>query len=124
MADEVDITLTTECRAELRELPRPDRQWIGGVIRSFQAKGWQAAVGDQTIGPLEDGFWELRVVGHGAAYRILFFVAPGRSPRLVVLTLCLTKSESQKMRVLKAALGRASRRRLRWMEQEAKKNAG
>ena len=124
MGDGVDITLTTECHEELRELPKPDRHWIGGVIKSFQQKGWQAAVGDQTIGPLEDGFWELRVVGHGAAYRILFFVAPGRSPRLVVLTLCLAKSESQKMRVLKAALGRASRRRLRWMEQEAKKNAG
>lgn len=123
MSDEIEVTLTTDCRAELRELPKPDRVWIGGVITELQRKGWQAAMADQTIAHLREEFWYLRIVGHGAAYRILFFVMPGRSPRLIVLTLCLTKSESQKMRVLKAALERAERRRKAWLQEEANKHA-
>jgi putative component of toxin-antitoxin plasmid stabilization module len=124
VSDAIDVRLTEDCRAELRELPKPDRTWINGVIHGLQAKGWQAAMADRTIAPLQDGIWELRIVGHGAAYRILFFVMPGRSPRLVVLTLCLAKSDSQKTRVLKAAVARAARRRELWLEQEVKRNEG
>lgn len=120
MSDRLEVAFTDECRAELRELPRKHRSWIAGVVKQLQAKGWNAAVTDRTLAPLDDGIWELRIRGHGAAYRILLFVMPGRSPRVIVLTLCLAKSESQKMRVLKSAIARAARRRQVWIQQEAK----
>lgn len=122
MRDPVEIVFAEACRAELRELPKEHRAWVAGVITQFHKKGWNAAFADRTVVSLRNGIWELRVTGHGAAYRILFFVVPGRSPRLIVLTLCLAKSQSQKRRVLQAAIGRACARREQWLDAERRKS--
>lgn len=66
----------------------------------------------------EYGIHELRVLGHGAAFRILFFMMPGRSPRVVVLTTCATKSAMEKQQRLDAEVERARNRRARWLEQQ------
>lgn len=121
MDDAMEIVFSDDCRTELHALPKEHRAWIAGRIAQLAEKGWNAATADRSIAPLRDGISELRMTGHGAAYRILFFVVPGRSPRLIVLTLCLAKSRSQKRRVLQAAIERARTRRERWL-QESKRN--
>lgn len=72
---------------------------------------------------LRDGIYELRVLGTGAAYRLLFFVMPGRSPRVVVLTTCASKSVMQKRQRMEAEIDRASSRRAEWLEQQQKREA-
>lgn len=80
-------------------------------------KGWCAAMGNETIKPLRDGIYELRVLGRGAAFRLLFFVVPGLSPRMVVLTTCASKSDMLKRQRMEAEIDRAIQRRAAWMEQ-------
>lgn len=72
---------------------------------------------DRTIVALRDGIYELRVLGRGAAFRILFFVVPGRSPRLVVLTSVVATSVMKKKHRNDAELERAKQLRELWLEQ-------
>jgi putative component of toxin-antitoxin plasmid stabilization module len=101
-------------------LPDDARAWIARKLSDLRNKPWDAAVRDRTVAPLRDGIWEVRIPGHGAAYRLLFFIVPGRSPRVIVLTSCVAKSRMVKQKLLTAAIARASNRRASWIEQEAK----
>jgi hypothetical protein len=87
---------------------------------SLSEKTWSAAIADRTIAPLMDGIYEVRVLGRGAAYRLLFFVVPGRSPRLVVVTACVSKAVMKKKAGLAAAIARARTRRQVWLQQQEK----
>jgi hypothetical protein len=121
MRDAVEVELTDDCRAELRELTKGERDWIAQKIRHFVDKGWSAAVADQSVKHLEDGIHELRVLGQGAAFRLLFFIVPGRSPRIVVLTSCAAKSLLKKRKRMEAEIARAKHRRAAWLEQMRRK---
>ena len=117
MGDEVRIVTSSWFDEEFRPLPQPDRKRIDRRLLMFQGKGWTAALRDGTIEHLEDGIWEVRVLGTGPAYRLLFFPAPGRAMRLIVLTSCVSKTAVGKRRLLRQAIERAKRRRDLWIEQ-------
>lgn len=120
MSDTFELVLSSWFHDEVSELSDEHRAWIARKLSDLRKKPWDAAVRDRTVAPLRDGIWEVRIPGHGAAYRLLFFIMPGRSPRLIVLTSCEAKSRMLKKKVLDAAITRASDRRVAWIEQEAK----
>jgi putative component of toxin-antitoxin plasmid stabilization module len=107
---------------EFHALPEPARKRINRRLLGLQVKGWTAALADGTIDHLEDGIWEVRVPGTGPAYRLLFFPAPGRAMRLVVLTSCLSKTAVGKRRLLSRAIERAKRRRDLWIEKNTERD--
>ena len=121
MSDRLEIVPTEWYVAEVRALPNDERTRIDRRLAGFVEKGWAAAMRDGTVKHLRDGIHEVRVLGKGAAYRVLFFLVPGRSPRVVVLTTCASKSSVAKRQRLEAEITRASDRRATWMEQETQR---
>lgn len=122
MADGLEVVTTEWYKADLLTLPQDDQDRVVARLRLLSRKGWGHAMADQTVKHLRDGIHELRVLGHGAAFRVLFFLAPGRAPRVVVLTACVTKSEMQKRKRLDAQLERAMRCRAVWLAQQQNRN--
>lgn len=120
MDDTVEVVTSQWYMLELRALPRDNQDQIQRKLIAFEAKGWSAAMADQTVKHLQDGIYELRVLGHGPAFRLLFFVVPGRRPRVIVLTTCAAKSLTQKRRLLDAEIRRAKDRRAAWIENDKK----
>lgn len=120
MSDTLEVVPTSWFISEVRALPGEDRDRIDRRLGKFAEKGWTDAVGDGSVKHLRDGIHELRVLGRGAAFRVLFFLMPGRSPRVVVLTTCAAKSVMNKKQRLDAEVERAKDRRARWMEQQKK----
>jgi phage-related protein len=120
MDDTVEVVTSPWYMRELRALPRDNRDQIQRKLIAFAAKGWSAAMADQTVKHLQDGIYELRVLGHGPAFRLLFFVVPGRRPRVIVLTTCAAKSLMQKRQRLDAEIERAKDRRAAWMADDNK----
>jgi len=124
MSEPLEIVPTSWYTAEVRALPHQGRDRIDRRLFNFAQKGWAASLADATVKHLRDGIYELRVLGQGAAYPVLFFVAPGRAARVVVLTTCAAKSVMKKRGRLDAEVERALDRRSRWMEQQrTKENA-
>lgn len=121
MSDALEVVSTEWFKEEFLALPRPDRDRVIRRVHKLPEKGWNAAIQDGTVKPLRDGIHELRVPGRGSAYRILFFLMPGRTPRLVVLTTCAAKSLTKKRQRLNAELERAKWRRAVWIEQQKKR---
>lgn len=120
MSDVVDVVYSYWYNADVEMLTDAHRERVERRIDVFVDKGWRSSVQDRTVAPLEDGIYELRVLGRGAAFRVLFFVVPGRSPRVVVLTACLAKAKLKKRQRLDAELKRAKHRRAAWLEQQRK----
>lgn len=120
MRDAVEIVTTSWYDAELRQLPLRDQDRIVDRLKVFGQKGWRQAMEDATVKHLRDGIHELRVLGRGAAFRVLFFVVPGRSPRVIVLTTCAAKSLMKKRSAMDAEIRRAVDRRAWWLEQQKK----
>lgn len=114
----VEIEYTGWIVEELLALPAEQQARIAGRVRLLGARGLAASARLGHVKALEDGIWELRVLGKGPSFRLLFFVAPGRTPRLVVLTSCVRKSEMLRRNVLDAAVARARRRRDLWLRGE------
>jgi hypothetical protein len=121
MGDSFDVVLTEWYKSELLELPERDQVRVKRKLHDFCGKGWTAAITDQTVRHLRDGIHELRILGRGASFRVLFFLVPGRSPRVVVLTTCASKSEMKKRQRLKTEIERAKARRDVWQEQQRKR---
>lgn len=117
MKDTLKVVASSWYAAEVRALPAHHRDRIDRKLAALVAKGWSAAIGDGSVKHLRDGIHELRVLGQGAAFRLLFFLVPGRSPRVVVLTTCAAKSTLAKRQRLDAEIERAQNRRTVWMEQ-------
>ncbi|WP_420125777.1 type II toxin-antitoxin system RelE/ParE family toxin [Longimicrobium sp.] len=124
MDDSVKVLTSPWYMLELRALPRDHQDQIQRKLIAFAAKGWSAAMADQTVKHLQDGIYELRVLAHGPAFRLLFFVVPGRRPRLIVVTTCAAKSLTLKRRLLDAEIRRAKGRRTAWMENDKKDEEG
>ena len=120
MDDSLEVVTSLWYMLELEALSKDHRDQIQRKLIAFAAKGWSAAMADQTVKHLQDGIYELRVLGHGAAFRLLFFVVPGRRPRVIVLTTCAAKSLMQKRRRLDAEIERAKDRRAAWMADDNK----
>lgn len=118
MSDELEIVPTPWFVSEVRALQGEDRVRIDRKLALFVQKGWSGAMADGTVKHLRDGIHELRVLGHGAAFRLLFFLMPGRTPRVVVLTSCAAKSVMKKRQRMDAEVERASNRRAWWLEQQ------
>jgi putative component of toxin-antitoxin plasmid stabilization module len=118
MSEHFELVPTSWYMAEVGALAREQRVRIDRTLVAFANKGWAAAMADQTIKHLRDGIHELRVLGTGPAFRVLFFVVPGRAPRVVVLTTCASKSVMQKRQRMNAELERARNRRAAWLEQQ------
>ncbi|HEX2076689.1 MAG TPA: type II toxin-antitoxin system RelE/ParE family toxin [Longimicrobium sp.] len=121
MSDALEVETTEWFEEEVLALPGPDQNRINRRLRGLPRKGWNAAIRDGTVSPLRDGIHELRIMGRGSAYRILFFLMPGRTPRLVVLTTCATKELMKKRQRMDAEIERAKWRRALWMEQQKRR---
>jgi putative component of toxin-antitoxin plasmid stabilization module len=126
MSDVVEVVHSSWYNADLETLADIYRERVERRIDVFVDKGWASSVRDRTVVPLRDGIYELRVLGKGAAFRVLFFLVPGHSPRVVVLTACVAKAKLKKRQRLDAELERAIHRRTVWQEQQrkAKQDAG
>jgi putative component of toxin-antitoxin plasmid stabilization module len=120
VSDSLEIVASSWFRQEFGELQKDQRKRINRKLMEFTAKGWSAAMADQTVKHLRDGIYELRVPGRGPAFRLLFFVVPGRRPRVVVLTTCAAKSLMKKRQRLDAEVERAKSRRAAWTAQDQK----
>jgi putative component of toxin-antitoxin plasmid stabilization module len=120
MGDGIDIVFSSWYNEELAALASEHQARIEARIRRLPAKGWMQAVADRTIAPLRDGIYEIRVQGTGPAFRVLFFVMPGRTPRIIILTSCVAKSVMTKRHRMNAELERAKVRRDLWLEQQRK----
>jgi hypothetical protein len=123
MSDMLEVVNTEWYDAELAAMPAEYAARVIKRVDVLRQKPWGAALADRTVAPLRDGIYELRILGRGAAFRVLFFLAPGRSPRLVVLTTCVAKSAMKKRKLLDAELERAAARREMWIEQEKRRRA-
>lgn len=121
MGDTFKLILTPWFKAERLVLPEEDQDRVNRKLRDFRQKGWAAATSDGSVKNLRDGIYELRVLGHGAAFRILFFLMPGESPRVVVLTTCAAKETMKKRKRMDAQIERAKARRAEWLEQQKKR---
>lgn len=121
MSDQIDVEPTPWFIEEVRSLPSDGRDRIDRKLRHLAQKRWNDSLADATVKHLRDGIHELRVLGHGAAYRVLFFVAPGRSARVIVLTTCASKSVMKKRQRMDAEIERALVRRAWWLEQQKQK---
>lgn len=121
MSDHIEVEYTRWYNAQVAELPADQQVRIERRINATVEKGWARAIADRTVAPLRDGIYEMRVLGTGPAYRVLFFIMPGRSPRLVVLTACVAKSVMNKRQRLNAELARARDRRAAWIAEERKR---
>ena len=123
MSDAIEVVTTPWYDAELAALPPDQQARILNRVGNLSRKNWGEAMADRSVAPLRDGIYEVRVLGRGAAFRLLFFVMPGRSPRLVVLTAVVEKSVMKKRQRLDAELQRAVERRARWLELEKARKA-
>jgi phage-related protein len=121
MGDDLEIVATPWYDAELSALPDPAQARVETQLERLRERTWESAITDQRIKRLQHGIYELRILGHGAAYRVLFFVAPGRSPRMLVLTTCVAKSMMKKRHRLDTEIHRAVDRRAWWLEQQKQK---
>ena len=115
--DRVSAEFTRWIIAELEELQRLDRWRVFNRIGVLEDKGWGDSMRRKDVVPLKDGIYELRVVGRGPAYRVLFFVMPGNPGRLAVLTSCVRKASMSKDRVKAAEINRALARRDAWLSE-------
>lgn len=124
MNDGIEVVQTDWYNVDFAALPRLDQLRVTRKVDTLRKKQWSEAIADRTIAPLTDGIHEVRVLGRGAAYRLLFFVAPGRSPRLVVLTSCVNKGVMKKRASLAAEIARAKARRQAWLDEQEKNDEG
>ena len=120
MNDDVRVVITDWFLDDLGRLPLMERRRVRGRIGTLERKGWRAAVMHRDVAALEDGIWELRVVGHGSAFRCLFFLDPREPDRLVVLTACVAKASIKKRHVMAAEIQRAKVRRGVYLEHEGR----
>jgi putative component of toxin-antitoxin plasmid stabilization module len=123
MAHEVEVITTEWYDAEFSSLEAVHRSRINRRIDLLQQTPWNVSLEKRMVAPLREGIYEMRVLGKGAAFRVLFFLAPGRTPRMVVLTACVAKSVMKKRRRFDAELARAETRRALWLERETKGRA-
>jgi hypothetical protein len=120
MSDSFEVVYSSWYNADLERLADHHQERVERKVDTFIKKGWMSSVRDRTVAPLQDGIYEIRVLGRGAAFRVLFFLVPARSPRVVVLTACLAKAMLKKGQRMDAELERARHRRTIWLEQERK----
>lgn len=118
MSDEIEVVKTDEFIAEVVVVPPNERARIERRLRTLRKKGWSASIKDRTVAPLRDGIYEVRVLGRGTAYRLLFCLIPGRSPRVVLLTTCVAKSLMTKKALLDAVIARAQARCATWLQKQ------
>lgn len=123
MSDTLDVVPTRWYEAELLALSNEDQARVERRVAMLRRRGWKDSVTDRSIKHLRDGIHELRVLGRGAAFRVLFFVVPGRSPRVVVLTACAAKSLLKKRARLDAEIERAKSRRAAWLNENRKEGS-
>lgn len=121
MSERVEIVATPWYEAERERLGKEDQDRVERRLTLLRDKRWGDALRDETVKHLREGIYEVRVLGRGSAFRLLFFLAPGRSPRLVVLTTCVAKSVVKKRQRMDAEIQRAMDRRGWWLEEQLKK---
>lgn len=124
MSDALEVISTPWFEEEVLSLPQLDQDRIDRRIGDLLRKGWDDAVRDRTVKLLRDGICEVRILGHGPAYRLLFFLMPGHTPRLVVLTACAAKARLTKRRQMDAEIERAKWRRALWLDQQKRRTDG
>jgi hypothetical protein len=118
--DGIEVVVTEGYEEDLARLPGVDQLRVTRKVDTLRRKKWSGAIADRSIAPLVDGIYEVRVLGRGASYRLLFFLAPGRSPRVVVLTACITKGVMKKRAALSAEIARANSRQKAWVQEQEK----
>ncbi len=118
MNDDVRVVPTPWFTKEFFALSVHLQKRVAKRLQILGQKGWTASVADRDIVGLNDGIWELRVVGRGAAFRILFFLDRRERGRVVVLTACIPKSSIKKAHVMAVEIQRAKMRRVQWLQQE------
>ncbi|HEX2202992.1 MAG TPA: type II toxin-antitoxin system RelE/ParE family toxin [Longimicrobium sp.] len=120
-SDRVEAVFTGTVLDEMEALPPNEQIRILKRIALFERKGWSLSAQAEDIERLRGEIWELRVLGTGPAYRVLFFSIPGNPGRIVVLTSCVANSRAKKHAVGDAEIERAERRRQEWLRQQERK---
>jgi phage-related protein len=116
MIDAIQAVYTDWFTDELLELPPDQQARVVKRIVILERKGWSISARDDDIKELKEGIWELRIVGKGPAYRVLFFPMHGDPKRFVVLTNCVKKGLLKKTKVKDAEIQRALARRTDWLK--------
>jgi putative component of toxin-antitoxin plasmid stabilization module len=114
--DAVKAVFTKWAVDEIADLPPNQQARVLRRVAVLERKGWQVSVRDDDVKQLEDGIWELRVLGTGPSYRLLFFPQPGNPGHLVVLTNCSAKGLMKRRGVSAGELKRAKARRAEWLK--------
>ena len=117
MGDGVQVEYTQAFVRELRALPPDQRARVVRRVDVLQRKGWGTSAQARDVVRLSPHIWELRVLGTGPAYRVLFFAIPGEPDRIVVLTRCVRKGLMKKTAVMASEIARAESRRREWLAQ-------
>jgi putative component of toxin-antitoxin plasmid stabilization module len=117
MRDAVRVVYTDPFLSDLRTLSPEQRERVVRRINNAERIGWTAGVRTGNLVPLRDGIWELRILGRGAAYRVLFARVPDGMVQLLVLTTFSRKSDLKKRSVMDAEIRRARARLAHWLEQ-------
>ncbi|HEY0021413.1 MAG TPA: type II toxin-antitoxin system RelE/ParE family toxin [Longimicrobium sp.] len=118
MNDDVQVVPTEWFVRDVRRLSANLRARVDRRIRELGKKGWVASARSRDVAELDDGIWELRVLGQGTAFRVLFFLDPRYPGRRVVLMACVAKASMKKAHVMTSEIERAKARRAQWLPQE------
>jgi hypothetical protein len=118
MRDDVKMAYTDDFRRELLAIPPEQQRRVARRIAHQERRGWADGVKAGDLVPLQHEIWELRIVGRGAAYRVLFALVPRDPVRLLLLTTCSSKARLKKRAVMDAELRRARARLDHWLEQQ------
>jgi phage-related protein len=118
MLDSIMMVLTDSVVRELAALPAGQRNRVLARIRHVEQMGWTTAVRGGDLIPLRSRVWELRVLGTGPAFRILFVPTTTDMERRLVLTTCVSKAELKKRAVMDAHVRRALRRFEQWLVEQ------
>jgi hypothetical protein len=116
MRDQVRAEYTPWFLDELDELPPDQQARVVRRVQMLERKGWTISVRDDDIKSLDGMIWELRVIGKGPAYRVLFAPLPGKNGRIALLTNCVSKGLMKKNGVKLAEIERALGRRGEWIK--------
>jgi putative component of toxin-antitoxin plasmid stabilization module len=116
--DDVRVILTEWFDSDFKRLDEAQQDRVRHRIGALKQKGWRWSAMNRDVAELEDGIWEMRVVGRSPAFRCLFFLLPHAPGRVVVVTACLAKASIKRRRVMAAEIQRAKARRAQWLTQE------
>ncbi len=107
------VVLTEDARAGIAWLPGSESARLRRAIESLTRRGWAEALKTRLVRPLRRQIYELRVPGHGSAYRMTCFPIFAPEGVTVVVVEYVPKARWKPRRVT-SYIERAERARVAW----------